>query len=42
MRNVCSSGVERAMKRYRAQTRNPFWEPAGLLAKLAADGKTFN
>ena len=34
--------VERAMKRYRAQTGNAFWEPAGLLAKLAAEGKTFN
>jgi len=34
--------IERAMKRYRAQTRNPFWEPAALLARLAAEGKTFN
>ncbi|MFZ3322631.1 MAG: 3-hydroxyacyl-CoA dehydrogenase NAD-binding domain-containing protein [Usitatibacter sp.] len=34
--------IERAMKRYRAQTGNAFWEPAGLLAKLAAEGKTFN
>jgi len=34
--------IERAMKRYRAQTGNPFWEPAALLAKLAAEGKTFN
>ena len=34
--------IERAMKRYRAETRNPFWEPAALLAKLAAEGKTFN
>ncbi len=34
--------IERAMKKYRAQTGNPFWEPAALLAKLAAEGKTFN
>ena len=34
--------IERAMKRYRAETRNPFWEPAALLAKLAAEGRTFN
>ena len=34
--------VERAMKRYRAQTGNAFWEPAGLIAKLAAEGSTFN
>ncbi len=34
--------VERAMKRYRAQTGNPFWEPAALIVKLAAESKTFN
>jgi 3-hydroxyacyl-CoA dehydrogenase len=34
--------VERAMKRYHAQTGDAFWEPAALLVKLAADGKTFN
>ena len=34
--------VERAMQRYRAQTGDAFWEPAALLAKLAAEGKTFN
>jgi 3-hydroxyacyl-CoA dehydrogenase len=34
--------IERAMKGYRAQTGNAFWEPAALLAKLAAEGKTFN
>ncbi|RFA29198.1 3-hydroxyacyl-CoA dehydrogenase [Alkalilimnicola ehrlichii] len=34
--------VERALQKYRKQTGNPFWEPAPLLAKLAAEGKTFN
>jgi 3-hydroxyacyl-CoA dehydrogenase len=34
--------VERAMKRYRAQTGNAFWEPAPLIVKLAAESKTFN
>jgi len=34
--------VERAMKKYREQTGDPFWEPAALLSRLAAEGKTFN
>jgi 3-hydroxyacyl-CoA dehydrogenase len=34
--------IERAMKRYHAQTGNAFWDPAGLLAKLAAESRTFN
>jgi 3-hydroxyacyl-CoA dehydrogenase len=34
--------VERAMKRYQASTGEAFWEPAPLLVKLAAEGKTFN
>ena len=34
--------VERAMKRFRAATGEAFWEPAPLLARLAAEGKTFN
>jgi len=35
-------GVARAMKRFRASTGDAFWEPAPLLARLAAEGKTFN
>ncbi|HEX3062344.1 MAG TPA: 3-hydroxyacyl-CoA dehydrogenase family protein, partial [Usitatibacter sp.] len=34
--------VERAMKHYREETGDDFWEPAPLLARLAAEGKTFN
>jgi 3-hydroxyacyl-CoA dehydrogenase len=34
--------VERAMKRFRASSGDAFWEPAALLSKLAAEGKTFN
>ena len=34
--------VERAMKRFHEQTSEEFWKPAPLLAKLAAEGKTFN
>ncbi|HSS28039.1 MAG TPA: 3-hydroxyacyl-CoA dehydrogenase NAD-binding domain-containing protein [Usitatibacter sp.] len=34
--------VERAMKHYREQTGDEFWEPAALLSRLAAEGKTFN
>jgi 3-hydroxyacyl-CoA dehydrogenase len=34
--------AERAMKRFRAATGEAFWEPAPLLARLAAEGKTFN
>jgi 3-hydroxyacyl-CoA dehydrogenase len=34
--------VERAMKRFHAATGDAFWEPAPLLARLAAEGKTFN
>jgi 3-hydroxyacyl-CoA dehydrogenase len=34
--------VERAMRKYREQTGDAFWEPAPLLSRLAAEGKTFN
>jgi 3-hydroxyacyl-CoA dehydrogenase len=34
--------VERAMRKYREQTGDEFWEPAPLLSRLAAEGKTFN
>ena len=34
--------VERAMRKYREQTGDAFWEPAALLSRLAAEGKTFN
>jgi 3-hydroxyacyl-CoA dehydrogenase len=34
--------VERAMRKYRGQTGDGFWEPAPLLSRLAAEGKTFN
>ena len=34
--------VVRSMERFRAQTKDEFWKPAALLAKLAAEGKTFN
>ncbi|HEX4333560.1 MAG TPA: 3-hydroxyacyl-CoA dehydrogenase NAD-binding domain-containing protein [Usitatibacter sp.] len=34
--------VERAMKHYREHTGDEFWEPAPLLVRLAAEGKTFN
>jgi 3-hydroxyacyl-CoA dehydrogenase len=34
--------VERALKRFHAQTGDDFWKPAPLLSKLAASGKTFN
>jgi 3-hydroxyacyl-CoA dehydrogenase len=35
-------GVLRAIEKYRAQTGDKFWEPAELIKKLAADGKSFN
>ncbi len=34
--------VARACKRFQTQTGDKFWEPAPLLAQLAANGKTFN
>jgi 3-hydroxyacyl-CoA dehydrogenase len=34
--------VARTMKRFCATTGDPFWEPAALLTRLAAEGKTFN
>ncbi|MDB4987404.1 MAG: 3-hydroxyacyl-CoA dehydrogenase [Myxococcaceae bacterium] len=34
--------VVRACKRFLEQTGDKFWEPAALLSKLAASGKTFN
>jgi 3-hydroxyacyl-CoA dehydrogenase len=34
--------VARACKKFREQTGDKFWEPAPLLAKLAASGKSFN
>jgi 3-hydroxyacyl-CoA dehydrogenase len=34
--------VVRAMHRFEAQTGDAFWQPAKLLATLAADGKSFN
>jgi 3-hydroxyacyl-CoA dehydrogenase len=34
--------VVRACKRFKDQTGDKFWEPAALLSKLAASGKTFN
>ncbi len=34
--------VVRAVKRFAAESGDKFWEPAPLLAKLAAEGKTFN
>ncbi|APV49029.1 3-hydroxyacyl-CoA dehydrogenase [Betaproteobacteria bacterium GR16-43] len=34
--------VERAMRKFRAQTGDAFWEPAALLSRLAAEGKSFN
>jgi 3-hydroxyacyl-CoA dehydrogenase len=34
--------VERAVRRFRDSTNDPFWEPAPLLSELAAAGKTFN
>ncbi len=34
--------VARACKRFQKQTGDKFWEPAPLLAQLAANGKTFN
>ena len=34
--------VVRAAKRFQEQTGDKFWEPAALLSKLAASGKTFN
>jgi 3-hydroxyacyl-CoA dehydrogenase len=34
--------VERAAKRFRESTKDSFWEPAPLLARLASEGKTFN
>ena len=34
--------VMRAMNRYAAASGDPFWQPAPLLAQLAAAGKTFN
>lgn len=35
-------GVERTMRRFAAASGDAFWQPAPLLAQLAADGKTFN
>ena len=34
--------VVRSMERFRAQTKDEFWNPAALLSRLAAEGKTFN
>jgi 3-hydroxyacyl-CoA dehydrogenase len=34
--------VLRAIEKYRAETGDKFWEPAELLKKLVADGKSFN
>ncbi|PKO65838.1 MAG: 3-hydroxyacyl-CoA dehydrogenase, partial [Betaproteobacteria bacterium HGW-Betaproteobacteria-14] len=34
--------VARAMQGFKAASGDAFWEPAPLLAKLAAEGKTFN
>ena len=34
--------VARAMHGFKAASGDSFWEPAPLLAKLAAEGKTFN
>jgi 3-hydroxyacyl-CoA dehydrogenase len=34
--------VLRAIETYRAQTGDAFWQPAALLERLSADGKTFN
>jgi 3-hydroxyacyl-CoA dehydrogenase len=34
--------VMRSVQRFQAQTKDAFWEPAALLARLAAEGKTFN
>ena len=34
--------VERAMRRFLAQTGDSFWDPAPLLVRLAAEGKNFN
>ena len=31
-----------ALERFRAEDKSEFWKPAPLLAKLAAEGKTFN
>jgi 3-hydroxyacyl-CoA dehydrogenase len=36
------SYVVTAMERYARGRHGQFWKPAPLLAKLAADGKTFN
>jgi 3-hydroxyacyl-CoA dehydrogenase len=34
--------VVRAAQRFAAESGDKFWQPAPLLAKLAAEGKTFN
>ena len=34
--------VKRAMERYRDATGDKFWEPAALIVKLVAEGKSFN
>ncbi|MFT3926205.1 MAG: 3-hydroxyacyl-CoA dehydrogenase NAD-binding domain-containing protein [Myxococcales bacterium] len=34
--------VARALEGYKAQTGDKFWEPADLIKKLAAEGKSFN
>jgi 3-hydroxyacyl-CoA dehydrogenase len=34
--------VARTMGQFAASTGSDFWQPAPLLAKLAAEGKTFN
>lgn len=34
--------VAATMRRFAAESGDPFWEPAPLLARLAAEGKTFN
>jgi 3-hydroxyacyl-CoA dehydrogenase len=36
------AAVARAMRRYRVATGEEFWEPAPLLARLAAEGRTFS
>jgi 3-hydroxyacyl-CoA dehydrogenase len=36
------AAVVQAMHGYRARTGDDFWEPAPLLARLAAEGGTFN
>ena len=40
--NTEATEVVRASQRFAAESGDPFWQPASLLAKLAAEGKTFN